>query len=171
MRLFPDRRLILALLGLVWLELSVVPFFSVGGIKPDLFFVFLVFYAFRINWKRVIGLALILGLIKDFLTNSFFGLEAASQTAGAVLLQFLAMRFDRDKPWIQLAALFSFSWFALVLYSAAAWIAQAPYRLDGSMAVKSLLIAGYTTAAGFLLFPILEKWLKPTLREKQYELF
>ena len=171
MRFFPNRRLILVLLGLVWLELSLLPFFSVWGVKPDLFFVFLVFYAFRINWKRVIGLALILGLAKDFLTHSFFGLEAASHTAGAVLLQFLAVRFDRDKRWVQLAGLFSFSWFTLMVYSVMAWIVQAPYQFGSDMAKKSFLIATYTTLAGLVLFDVLERWLKPTLRDKQYELF
>lgn len=171
MRFFPDRRLIAILLGLVWLELSVLPFFSVWGVKPDFFFVFLVFYAFRINWKRVIGLAFMLGLAKDLLTHSFFGLEAASLTAGAVLLQFLAVRFDREKKWVWLAGLFSFSWFTLIAYSLAAWAAGAPYRWAGGTVHQSFWIAAYTTLAGLALFPVLEKWLKPTLHEKQYELF
>ncbi len=171
MRFFRNKRLILVLAGLVWIHLSLLPLFSVWGIKPDFFFIFLAFYAFRVNWKPVVGLAFFIGLIRDLLTNSFFGLETASMVGGTILLQFFAMRFDREKRWIQAASLFSFSWFALLLFSLAAFLIQRPYFLNEWTPVKTFLISVYTTAVGFVLFPFLEKWFGAALRQKQYELF
>ena len=170
MRFF-DRELILVLAVLVWIELSWPPLFSVGGVRPEPFFIFLAFYAFRIDWKRVVGLGLAVGLIQDFFTNSFFGLEAASYVAGTALLQFFAIRFDRDKRAVQLTSLFFFSWFTLILFSLMARLTGSALVLDPSNFLKALFISVYTTLAGSLLFPVLEKWLKPVFRQRQYELF
>ena len=171
MRLFSNKRLILVLLGLIWFELSFLPLFSIEQMKPDLFFIFLVFYAFQINWKRVVTLAFLIGFIQDLVTNWFFGLQTASYVAGAVLLQFFAIRFDRDKRWIQLTSLCAFSWVSLLLFSFLAFLIQPRYHLGEWVLVKTFLISIYTTVIGAILFPLFEKWLKPALRDKQYELF
>lgn len=171
MRSIPAERLIPALLILAWLELTIFPFFFIWEIKPDFFFLFLAFYAFRINRREILPLAFLLGFIKDLMTNSFFGLETASYAVGAVLLQFLAVRFDRDERWIQLAGLFSFSWCTLIFYFLIAWLVGQPYPFNEAALVKSFFISGYTAVSGFVLFPVLEKWLKPTLHARQYELF
>lgn len=171
MRTVSLKRLIPAILILVWLELTLLPFFFIWEPKPDLFFVFLAFYAFRINQREMIPLAFLLGFIKDLLANSFFGLETASFVGGAFLLQFLAVRFDREERWIQLAGLFSFSCYTLIFYSMIAWIVGTPYQAAEAVFAKSFLISAYTAAAGLVLFPLLEQWLKPTLRTRQYELF
>jgi len=52
-----------------------------------------------------------------------------------------------------------------------AWLIGVPYQLNETTLVKSFLISAYTTIIGSVLFPVLEKWLKPTLRARQYELF
>lgn len=171
MRFLANKRLIFIVCALIWFEFSILPLFSLGGIKPDLFFIFLSFYAFRIRWKHTIQLAFALGLAKDLLTNSFFGLETASYTLAAILLQFLAIRFDREKPWIQMAGLFSFSWISLILFSLFALLIQTPYGFSEWVFLNTFLISLYTTALGALLFPAFEKWLKPPLKSKQYELF
>lgn len=171
MHFFPGKRLSLILLGLLWLEFSLLPILTVGQIKPDFFLIFLVFYAFRINWKRIVTLAFFVGLIQDLTTNSFFGLETASCVGASVLLRFVAIRLDRDKTWIQGLSLFCFSWLALTFFSLGASLTQGTLPADSSMVLKNFSVSVYTTAAGFLLFPLLERWLKPALYSKQYELF
>ena len=171
MRLFSNRRLILVLLALIWSELSLLPFFSIGSIKPDFFLVFLAFYAFRINWKRIIALSFFVGLAQDLVTNSFFGLETASCVGGAILLRFLALEFDREKRSIQLVGLFVFSWLTLLLFMLLSFLVGEHYPFGEEAFVRALFIAVYTTAFGWLVFPVFEKWLKPALAVKQYELF
>lgn len=168
---FLNKRLALALAILGWLEFSIVPLISIRGVRPDFFFVFLVFYAFQIDTRSVIPLAFLLGLAKDFASNAFFGLETASLAGAAVLLRLLAVRFDREKRWIQMGSLFAFSGTALVLFSLAALLVQAPYGLNVPVMSKAFFIALYTTVFGFALIPFLDRWLRPSLRQKQYELF
>lgn len=172
MRFAPDQRLIFILLAMVWFELSWLPLFSIGQITPDFFFIFIAFYAFRINWNRVLTLAFFVGFIRDLLTNSFFGLETASCVGGALLLRFFVIRFDRDKHWIQLASLFAFSWFSLLLFLALEFfLIRKHLRLSEWNFWKAFLVSVYTTAVGSLLFPLLEKLPRSIFREKQYELF
>ncbi len=170
MHLFTNKRLILVLLLLFWIELSILPFCSIRNIKPDLIFIFIAFYAFQIDWKRLVPLAFVLGIIRDLLTNSFFGIETASLIGGALLLQFFADQFYREKRWVQILGLFSFSCFTLFLYSIFVFVTEGRY-LDERMLIKTFFISAYTTAAGAILFPLFEKWFKRALYVKQYELF
>ena len=168
---FASKRLVAILFVLLWLELSLPPIFSAQPVKPNFFFIFLAFYAFRINWKNTVFLAFLIGLIQDLVTGAFFGLETASYVGGAVLLQFFSVRFDREKPWIQLVSLFFFSWFVLILFSLLSVLVQHAYRLNEWILMNAFFVSLYTIAVGFFVFPLLEKWLKPVLRERQYELF
>ena len=169
MHLFANKRLIFILILLFWIEVSVLPFCSIRGIKPDLIFIFITFYAFQIDWKRLVLLAFVLGIIRDLLTNSFFGLETASFVGGALLLQFFADQFYRER-WIQILGLFLFSWVTLILYSIFTFVTEGHYFNEWMLA-QTFFISVYTTVVGAILFPIFEKRLKQVLRVKQYELF
>jgi len=171
MRFLASKRLILILLGLAWLKSFFLPLCSIGGIKPDFFLIFLAFFAFQVSWKGIVRLAFVVGLIQDLMTNSFFGLETASYVGGTILLRFLAIQLDRDKPWIQLASLFAFSWFTLLLFVLFSFLVGEHYPIGEWLGVKTFLIAAYTTAVGFLTLPLFAKWLRPALESKQYELF
>ncbi len=172
MRVVSDQRLVFLLLGIVWLELSLLPLISINQIKPDFFFIFIVFYAFRISWNRVITLAFFVGLVRDLLTNSFFGLETASCVGGAMLVRFFAIRFDRDKRWIQLASLFTFAWFSLVLFASMDFLVHEHHHpFNEWVLVRTFLISAYTTVVGTAFLPLLEKLPKSIFWEKQYELF
>jgi len=167
-----NRRLILVLAGLIWLELSCVPYISIRMIRPDLFFIFLVFYAFRVSWKNVIAIAFLLGFLRDLLSNTFFGLETASYTVAALGLRFLAIRLDREKRWIQLASLFSFSCAALFIFSCLALTVEPEGTVNSWFLAKSFSISIYTTTLGFVFLPLLDRWLRPKLHiARQYELF
>lgn len=169
MHLFANKRLIFVLILLFWIEVSILPFCSIRGVKPDLIFIFIAFYAFQINWKRLVPLAFVLGMIRDLLTNSFFGLETASFIGGALLLQFFADQFYRER-WIQLLGLFLFSWFTLLLYSGFTLITEGHY-FDERMLIETFFISLYTTLVGMVLFPFFETRLRRVLHVKQYELF
>lgn len=159
------------LAALFWAELSLLPHLSIYQVKPDLPFVVLAFYAFRVNWKQVVVLAFLIGLIQDLLTNTFFGLHTASYVAGSVALQFFALRFDRDKLAIQMVSLFCFSFIALLIFSMLSFIVQEPSWFDEWFLMKLLGISFYTMLIGLGLFPLLDHWLKLVFPSRQYELF
>ena len=170
MHIFSNKRLVLILAILFWFEISILPFLSIRGIKPDLVFIFTAFYAFQIDWKRLIALVFVLGMVRDLLANSFFGLETASLIGGALFLQFFADQFYRDERWIQALGLFSFSWFTLLLYSVFSWVVD-HHALSEHILLSTFFISVYTTAGGALLFPLFGKWFKRSLNVKQFELF
>jgi rod shape-determining protein MreD len=170
-RFAPNKRLIIARAVIFWAELSLLPFFSVYQVKPDLPLAVLAFYAFRINWKQVVTFAFAVGLIQDLLTNSFFGLHTASYVGGALALQFFALRFDRDKFAIQMTSLFCFSSLTLLIFSAFSYIVGEPSWFDEWFLMKLLGISAYTTLIGAVLFPALDHWLKLVFPNRQYELF
>jgi rod shape-determining protein MreD len=172
MRFLPGRQLVLILAVIVWLELCVLPLFSISFVKPDLFFVFLVFYAFRVSWKHVLVVAFLLGLCKDLLTNSFFGIETAAYAGGAILIQFLAMQFDRDKRLIQWGGVFILSLVSLIFYVLLECaISGSPLGSLTQLVGRLIFISVYTTVIAIALFPVMERWLRPLLVGRQYELF
>ena len=171
MHSFLSKRLVLVVVGIVWLEFSFLPLLSLKDIKPDFFSIFLAFYAFRVNWRQIVPLAFFVGVVQDLITNSFFGLETVSYVGGALLLRFFAIRFDQEKRWVQLAGLFSVSWLVFIIFLVFSFLFEVHYSSGEWILTKTVLIALYTTILGSLLFPLLEKYLLPILGPRQYELF
>lgn len=171
MRLFVSKRVLFILIGIIWFELTVLPIFSVGTVKPNLFFIFLVFYAFHIDYYHLVGLALFFGLAKDIFTNSFFGLETASYVSSAALLQYAVMRLDREKKWIQWSSLFVFSFTNLLIFSFLALFVQRKYGLSLPVLGQAFFVSFYTTLLGAVLFPFFGRWAVAGYKSKQYELF
>ena len=171
MRFIPNKRLVIVLAILFWVELSLLPLISIRMIKPDLPSVLLAFYAFRINRKRVTLLAFLVGVIQDLFSNSFFGLHTASYMCGALLLQFFALRFDRDKLWIQMTSLFCFSFLSFLVFSILSIVVQQPQGISEWLLIQLFGIGCYTTIVGIVVFPLLDQWLKLVFRSRQYELF
>ena len=168
---FSNKRLIFVLLALMWAQISLISLIAIKGIKPDLFYIFLSFYALKIDWKRIVPAAFFVGLLRDLISNSFFGIETTAFVASALILQFFVTQFDREKKWIQLTSLFTFSWVNLILFFALSFFTTGHYDFLNQLWIRTFFISTYTTVLGFILFPILEEWLKSILYEKQYELF
>ena len=171
MRFFLSKRYLGVIAGFLWTELSLLPIVTIGSIRPDFFLVFLVFYAFRIDYRSVVELAFFLGLLRDLFTTTSFGLETASFVLGGVFLRSIAIQFDREKRWIQLASLFMCSWLTLVTFSVLALLIQSHYGLNSWGLANAFYTACYTTLAGALILPLFDKWFGLMLRQKQYELF
>jgi rod shape-determining protein MreD len=166
-----NRKLIFVFVGLLWAELFLCRIFLVRTIKPDLFFVFIAFYAFHVERKNVVTLAFVLGLAKDLCTNTFFGLEALSYSVAAVLFELVAVRFDRSKKIVQLVSIFLISQAALIFYAVFSLAIGISQGFAVTVPWKAFHISAYTALFGLILFPILERWVKPSLSAKQYELF
>lgn len=171
MNIFLIDKFIFLCCGLFWLELSFLPMITDSQARPDLFAVFLTFYAFQINRKHLALWGFLLGFLKDVFGNSFFGLETASYVSGAVLLQFISDQFDRDKRWIHLISVFLFCFFTLSMFTGLKFLV---YPFDGVTWIELreiFMISIFSSVLSFFLFPLLEKWLKQVLHQKQYELF
>ncbi len=163
-------KFILYFLVLVWFQLSIRPVIAIRGIQPNFFFILLAFYGFKIDRKSMPFLALVFGLIEDLFANTFFGLHTSSYVAGAIVLQFLAVRFDRDKGWIQMLSLFTAVLFSSVFFLVLGLFFQPNLGMSQLLLVSAIMDSLYSMLLSWILFPLFEKWLKPLL-DKQYELF
>ena len=171
MRLFPNKRVGFIFIILFWCEISISSWLKIQQSRPDFFLLFLVFYAFRIEWRNLIALGLLLGLTRDFFSNSYFGLETASFVASAVILQWVVPRLDREKNWVHWGTLLVVSFFNSVLYLAFLSFVDFPVRINGGTWLQLLIIPVYTSVVGAVLFPLMDRCLVGKVATKQYELF
>lgn len=162
-------RLIFVLFVFLFLTLAFVPFISIDGVGPDLFFIFLVFYAFHISWKTVPIPAFLIGLAKDILTNSYFGLETFSLVTASILLGLAASKIERDNAWLRYLVTFIFSVTAMSVFSVSFLILEGSPRLIAFSFARVFYVSVYTVFVSPLVFFFLDRLLK--VRSRQYELF
>lgn len=152
----PKRKIVLLFFLVFFLSLYVVtPVVNVRGIGPDLWVLLLLFYAFRIDWKRSPLFAFSIGLLKDLLSAHFFGLETFALGASAILLSYVLGKVERDDPLIFTVSAFLFT----LVYE---WIVCAGFALTSDAVpllpyflARSFWSAVYTVAVfpfAFLVF-------------------
>lgn len=166
-----NGKMVLWLALTVWFQMSFAPFLTWHGIRPDVTLLLLAFFAFFIDYHQLLLYAFLVGVLRDMLTNAFFGLETASLVVGALVLGQIAMRFDRSDKRIRWAGTFAFS-FVTLLVSALLFAVTSRENWWGNVSfLRSFLIAVYTTLSGFVFFPLFYWMFQIEPRVKQYELF
>ncbi len=166
-----NSKVVFILLGLLWFQMAVIPLIQIGDIRPDFLFLFVVFFAFFLDHRRTILCAFLLGCFKDFLTNRFFGLEAASFVLGAAILNEIASRFDREDPWVQSWSTFLFSFSALMIFQFLSGVVEEHASLNLFSLLKSFWISVYTTTLTLPAFSMFRSIVRLRPSVKQYELF
>ncbi len=165
------RKVALLSLLVLWAQLSLVPWFGIKGIAPDFIFLLFSFFVFFLNRRKVIWWAFGVGLMKDALSNAFFGLETIALVAGVLILNQMVMHFDREDVWVQLWATFISTFSSLLIFLLVFSLVQDEILIGSWHVMKSLMIAGYTALLTPLLFPAFKKYFHLKLRASQYELF
>ena len=163
-------RLVLISGFVILAQMALVPLISFNGITPDLIFLLVAFYAFAIDHRSVLWVAFSLGLCRDFLANTFFGLETASLVCGALLLQYAVAQFDRRDHFIKIASVFIFSLTTLAL-SASILLVIRGHAAAGPEMFRILMISGYTAILSMGIFPIFEYLSGLERLVQQHELF
>ena len=133
----------------------VAPVLSIRGIQPDLWVLLLLFYAFRVNWKKMPFFAFFIGLLKDFLSTRFFGLETFSLGILAILLSYVMGKVEREDPVTFVVSAFLFSLFYEWMLCAGFVITSGSYTLLPYFFLRSFWSAVYTVAVfppAFLVF-------------------
>ena len=166
-----DWKVFWVILSCAILQMTIVPWVSVGGIAPNLCFLFVAFYAFQLNHHQIFLIAFATGLFRDFLTQSFFGIDTVSLVFGSLVLQQMASRLDRDNFWVQFWGVFLFSFVSLLINLILLSSIQQAWMLNGYQLAKAFLITVYTTLGAFLAFPFLKRLFNVSALAKQYELF
>lgn len=159
------------LLATVWFQMSFVPFLTFRDTAPDTTFLLLAFFSFFIDFHGVFIYAFLVGILRDLLSNSFFGLETTSLVIGSFVLSQIAMRFDRLNERVQWAGTFAFSFVTLLVSIVLFSVTSRERLFDGAMVFQSAFIALYTTFAGLILFPFFRFVFRLKPHTKQYDLF
>ncbi len=147
-----------------FLDLYIAPFLTINGIKPDLWILLLLFYAFRVDWKRAPILAFGIGLMKELLSTRFFGIEIFSLGIPTLLLSYLIGKVEREDPIILISSAAIFS-FAYELLSLASFVyLKGAYALLVDLLIRALWISLYTIVSFPLFFSFLEYLASPRAR-------
>ena len=163
----------LALLFFLTFFLTVyfVPFLNLGGMAPDLWNLLILFYAFRVDWKKVSMLALAAGWMKDLISLRFFGIEIFSLGILSLLLNYAVSKLEREDPLIGILCVFLFclldEWLSVgsVLFLKG----QAAFCLP--LFTRGFWSAVYTLAVYPLVFMFFSYLGEPRRRNYQRELF
>ena len=128
------RRAFVLLLAVIFFEIFLGRFLEIFSVRPDLFIVFIVFWAFAVDRGSAPEVACVLGLVKDVFSFGTFGVETLSTFFVGCLASITALKVDRDNIWIQgsLSGLFSMACFILyamlnALLSGGSWIVPASF--------------------------------------------
>lgn len=134
------------------LELTVMPFASVFGVKPDLLFVLVVFYSIFIYPNRTPHFAVLVGLLSELFSGTLFGFETVSYGVSGFMLWFLVSKIDRDHISNQGLLLFLFSFFNLLLLSLLNLsLRETSFTFQDAL-LRNLGTSLYTTVIGLVLF-------------------
>jgi rod shape-determining protein MreD len=88
--------LLLALL----LQVTVVDLIRIKGVVPDLIFLLVVFYAFWRGQREGAFWGFVAGLMKDFVTGNYFGLNALSTAVAGYLVGWSETRLYKDSSLV-----------------------------------------------------------------------
>lgn len=162
----------LVLFAIFLLQLTVVPLFSFWEIGPDLLLLFVAFWGLILDRNSAIFCAFLTGLLKDFLTNGYFGLETTSFVIAALILIEITIRFDRTDRWVQIWGTFIFVFSELLIFYFLSTTVEDKSYAGMPYFFKSFLIAVYTTIFSPFSFSFLKSIFGISeLPARQYELF
>ncbi|PIQ86162.1 MAG: rod shape-determining protein MreD [Candidatus Omnitrophica bacterium CG11_big_fil_rev_8_21_14_0_20_45_26] len=155
----------------ICIQMTLVHAMAVGRITPDLLLLWLAFYAFLIDYHWVVAWAFLLGLMKDLLVDSHFGLETISLIGGALVLYQIAKRFDRYSRLVHLWGTFVFCLVTLFIFAVLHSVVSERFVLNQDILIRILGITVYTTLISPVFFFIFRFVFKINPKKKQYELF
>jgi len=87
-------------MGALILEATLLEFFRIAGVKPDLLLLLLLFYALETGAGRGTALGLLYGLMEDLYTGRFVGLNAVIKMLLGYLFGWGRDRLNADNPWV-----------------------------------------------------------------------
>ncbi len=106
------NRYIIAFLSALFLQLFIVDILSINGIRPDFFFIFILYVAIHKGSYNGVIIGLIIGIISDlFGRGSELGLSSLTYVVVGYLSGFLKKQHLRLEP-----IYFHFTWVAILVF-------------------------------------------------------
>ena len=139
--------IVLVSIGLVILDNSLVPFFSIKGVYPSLLFVFVIAYSLVNSKERSIFVGVISGVLQDVFFFNGFGVNSLLNLLLCLLASFIGSGIIKSKRLIPVVSMF---FITVVKYIAVFAIF---YLLDLKIDVsRSIIMAIYNAVIMFFLY-------------------
>lgn len=140
---------------LVTLQLTLLRFLEVVSIKPDLIFILVGISSFYLPLRQSIFTNWLLGLLKDFTSNSAPGSVAFLYMISGLIIAFLREIFFKEDLLVRVLIMFFASYLCQFCYGLGLLIFEG--RLSFSfILIKSFFIAFYTTLIALAVFYVID---------------
>lgn len=169
-RILPGK-VIVYLLLLYVMDLAVVSIFRIGEIKPVLLYMLVLYSAFQMDWKTLLPVVCIAGLLRDLISLQTFGIETSSLVLGTVLLDLLVQKLERGIWILRVFIAFLFCTAVLVLNLILSNFFNQEPGFSWHVLLTILATAFYTACLLPVFFYVSARWFGDRKAIKQYELF
>ncbi|GEM_PF-3353462 len=103
------RRIAILSVILIFFEVFLGRVLEFYSVRPDLFLIYIVFWAFVIDRRSAPQIAIVLGLLRDVFSTGFFGAETLSYFIVGLLVSMLSLKVERANFLIHGITCFLFS--------------------------------------------------------------
>lgn len=156
-KVFIGISLVLVFMFIYFLEVCFFPFFTIAGIIPNLFIVFILFVGLFANSAYAISFAVVGGIIIDSVNSPFIGETAIMLT----IIAFLASYFDRNFSKENRITIILMVAGATIVYEIGFYLIRCAIigtNIEVMPAIKIILIEMvYNVLISIIIYPLIQK--------------
>lgn len=159
------------LIFLYVLDATLMPALKIGIFQPSLLYLMILYAAFKWHWRTIIPVSILIGIMNDFMSTTYWGIETLILGASAYVLFLFVRKIERYSMMMRVATTFVFILIVLMLKLIAEGIAE---ELTEISWIVLLDVFGMALASALVLplfFYLSSFWFRDSSRLKQYELF
>ncbi len=156
---------------LLLLDICFAPVIEISGARPIFSFLIVAYAGFQWNIRRIVPLAVGVGLARDILGGGILGVEMFALTSAAFALDWIVHKIEKEFPGIYFLLTFIFCFSVLLCeFLMDAALGKIGFNIEGHFKVI-FFGAFYTGLFLPLFYQISDFFFKPHTELRQYELF
>ena len=104
--MFPKWILFPVLLALAYLQVTLLDYFKIAGVKPDLLFMSMVICSLLLQLRWALGLSIAAGILKDIFAITPFSINTILFPLWSIVIIVLSQRITTENKFIRLGIIF-----------------------------------------------------------------
>lgn len=166
-----SNKVIAYLFVLLIIDLCIAPALRIRMVQPIFLYLMIVYAGFNWDWGKSVHVAILAGILRDLTSSQFIGLETATLSGLAIVLETMLHKMDRESTTAKVMATFFFVYASCLTTLVIAWTARSGIGINAHTILHSFYTAIYTTAVMPVFFFITSGIFHDRSSLKQYELF
>jgi len=166
-----SARVLSYLFLLLIVDFCLVSVIRIGEARPIFLYMMIPYTALQWHRQSTLGVALTVGLLRDSVNTSLFGLETVSLLMAAALFDLVAQKVDREAVLIRCGLTFAFVFVHAIIFLILSTFLGFHIPWTWYTLGVSFSSACYTAALAPLFFFLSARWFHDRAAFKQYELF